>query len=61
MRNVAVISWSQTPYKRHETERSEVQMVMDVTRDAIARSGIPKKDIAELWNWLHSIHDSATK
>jgi acetyl-CoA acetyltransferase len=45
MRNVAVLSWSQTPYKRRETERSEVQMVMDVTRDAIAQSGIAKQDI----------------
>jgi acetyl-CoA acetyltransferase len=45
MRNVAVVSFSQTPYKRRETSRSEVEMVMSVVTEAIQRSGIPKQEI----------------
>jgi acetyl-CoA acetyltransferase len=45
MRNVAVVASAQTPYKRRETDRSEVQMVMSVVAEAIERSGIPKGKI----------------
>ena len=45
MRNVAVVASAQTPYKRREAERSEVQMVMSVVAEAIERSGIPKAKI----------------
>ncbi len=45
MRNVAVLSFAQTPYKRREKLRSEVDMVMSVVREAIAASGVPKRDI----------------
>ncbi|MDH3212459.1 MAG: thiolase domain-containing protein [Myxococcales bacterium] len=42
MRDVAVLSFAQTPYKRREASRSEVEMVMAVVTEAIADSGIPK-------------------
>jgi len=45
MREVAVVSFSQTPYVRRENTRSEVEMVMSVTAEAIERSGVPKRDI----------------
>lgn len=45
MRDVAILSWAQTPYKRREHERSEVQMVMSVCSDAVRRSGIPRGEI----------------
>jgi len=45
MRNVAVVAFAQTPYKRREVSRSEVEMVMSVVSKAIERSGIPKQEI----------------
>ena len=45
MRDVAILSWAQTPYKRKEVERSEVQMVMSVCSQAVSESGIPKGEI----------------
>lgn len=45
MRDVAVVSFAQTPYKRRENTRSEVEMVMSVVAQAIADSGIPKREI----------------
>ena len=42
MRDVAVVSFAQTPYVRRERERSEVEMLMPVIAQAIERSGIPK-------------------
>jgi acetyl-CoA acetyltransferase len=45
MRDVAILSYAQTPYKRQELDRTEVQMVLSVVTDAIAKSGIPKADI----------------
>ena len=45
MRDVAVVSFAQTPHKRRENTRSEVEMVMSVVTQAIAESGIPKQDI----------------
>ena len=45
MRNVAVLSFAQTPFQRREKLRSEVDMVMSVVREAIATSGVPKREI----------------
>ena len=45
MRDVAVLSFAQTPMKRREAERSEVDMVMSVVREAVAASGIPRREI----------------
>jgi acetyl-CoA acetyltransferase len=45
MRDVALLSWSQTPYKRREDTRSEVEMVMSVCSEAVRQSGIPKGEI----------------
>jgi acetyl-CoA acetyltransferase len=45
MKNIAVVSFAQTPYKRRETSRSEVEMVMAVVSEAVERSGIPKREI----------------
>ncbi len=45
MRNVAIVSSAQTPYKRREMEQSEVEMVLSVVSQAIERSGIPKQEI----------------
>ena len=45
MKHVAVVSFAQTPYKRRETSRSEVEMVMAVVSEAVERSGIPKREI----------------
>jgi len=45
MRDVALLSFAQTPMKRCEKLRSEVDMVMSVVREAIAASGISKREI----------------
>ena len=45
MRDVAILSFAQTPYKRRESERTEVQMVLSVVTDAVEKSGLPKSDI----------------
>ncbi len=45
MREVAVVSFAQTPYLRREETRSEVEMVMSVVAEAIEKSGIPKTEI----------------
>ncbi|MHC4506570.1 MAG: lipid-transfer protein, partial [Planctomycetota bacterium] len=45
MRDVAVVSFAQTPHKRREQSRSEVEMLMPVISEAIERSGIPKREI----------------
>jgi acetyl-CoA acetyltransferase len=45
MRDVALLSWSQTPYKRCEDSRSEVEMVMSVCSEAVRESGVPKGEI----------------
>jgi acetyl-CoA acetyltransferase len=45
MREVAVVSFAQTPYVRRERGRSEVEMLMPVIGQAIERSGIPKSQI----------------
>jgi len=45
MREVAVVSFAQTPYVRRERRRNEVEMLMPVIAQAIERSGIPKAEI----------------
>ena len=45
MRNVGILSFAQTPYVRHETTRSEVEMLLPVVSEAVAASGIPKREI----------------
>jgi acetyl-CoA acetyltransferase len=45
MREVAVVSFAQTPYVRRQRERSEVEMLLPVIGQAIERSGIPKAEI----------------
>ena len=45
MRDVAVVSFAQTPYQRREDRLSEVEMVMSVVTRAIADSGITKQEI----------------
>jgi acetyl-CoA acetyltransferase len=45
MRNVALLSFAQTPFKRRENTRSEVDMVMSVVREAVAESGLPRREI----------------
>jgi acetyl-CoA acetyltransferase len=45
MREVAVVSFAQTPYVRRERRRNEVEMLMPVIAQAIERSGIPKAQI----------------
>lgn len=45
MREVAVVSFAQTPYVRRERGKSEVEMLMPVIAQAIERSGIPKAEI----------------
>ncbi len=45
MRDVAVVSFAQSPSVRRETERNEVEMLMPVIAAAVERSGIPKRDI----------------
>ena len=45
MREVAVVSFAQTPYVRRERGRSEVEMLMPVIAQAIERSGLTKSQI----------------
>jgi acetyl-CoA acetyltransferase len=45
MRDVAVVSFAQTPYVRHEAERNEVEMLMPVLSEAIEKSGIARAEI----------------
>jgi len=45
MRDVAVVSFAQSKSVRRETDMNEVEMLMPVVHDAVARSGIPKGQI----------------
>ena len=45
MRDVAVVSFAQTPYVRRERGRSEVEMLIPVVREAIEKSGIERREI----------------
>ena len=45
MRDVAIVSYAQSRSVRRELGANEVEMVMPVVREAVERSGIPKKQI----------------
>ena len=45
MRDVAVVSFAQAPNVRREAERNEVELLMPVVQEAIARSGIAREEI----------------
>ena len=45
MRDVAIVSYAQTPYVRSERSRSEVEMIISVVREAVEKSRIPKREI----------------
>ncbi len=45
MRDVAVVSFAQTPSVRREARRSEVEMLVPIVNEAIDTSGIPKQEI----------------
>src|SRR5271166_6003579 len=45
MREVAVVSFAQAKAKRRELDANEVEILMPVVQEAVARSGIPKREI----------------
>jgi acetyl-CoA acetyltransferase len=45
MRDVAIVSFAQTPSLRRERERDEVEMLAPLLGEVIERSGIPRGDI----------------
>lgn len=45
MRDVAIVSYAQTPYVRTERRRNEVEMLMPVIDTVVAESGIPRREI----------------
>lgn len=45
MRDVAIVSFAQTRHVRRETDLNEVEMLMPVVHDALARSGLRKDEI----------------
>ncbi len=45
MRDVAVISFTQSPSVRREANLNEVELIVPVVTEAIERSGIDRKDI----------------
>jgi acetyl-CoA acetyltransferase len=45
MRDVAIVSFAQSRSVRRETDLNEVEMLMPVVHDAVARSGLEKQDI----------------
>src|SRR3954471_23575361 len=45
MRDVAVVSFAQSKAVRQETHKNEVEILLPVIQDAIARSGIGQKEI----------------
>ncbi len=45
MREVGIVSFAQTPYVDRERDRSEVEMLLPVVQEAVAKSGIPKREI----------------
>jgi acetyl-CoA acetyltransferase len=45
LRDVAAVSFAQSPSVREETDRNEVEMLMPVVAEAIERSGIGRKEI----------------
>src|SRR5208337_3267501 len=45
MREVAIVSFAQAKAKRRELDANEVEILMPVVQEAVARSGIPKREI----------------
>ncbi len=45
MRDVAILSYAQTPYVRSERDRNEVEMLMPVIDEVVEKSGIARRDI----------------
>jgi len=45
MRDVAVVSFAQSPSVRNNAEHNEVEILLPVVREAIERSGIPRGEI----------------
>jgi acetyl-CoA acetyltransferase len=45
MRDIAVVSFAQSPSVRSASDRNEVEMLLPVVREAVERSRIPKGDI----------------
>ena len=45
MRDVAVVSFAQSPYPRSDIEHNEVEILMPVITEAIERSGIARGEI----------------
>lgn len=45
MRDVAILSYAQTPYTAHEKARNEVEMLMPVLSEAVEKSGIARREI----------------
>ena len=45
MRDVAVVSFAQSPYPRSDTDHNEVEILMPVITEAIERSGIARGEI----------------
>ena len=45
MRDVAILSFAQSASVRREARRNEVEILMPVVREAVARSGIPRAEI----------------
>ena len=45
MRDVAVLSYAQTPYVRTERVRNEVEMLMPIIDEVVKKAGIPRQEI----------------
>jgi acetyl-CoA acetyltransferase len=45
MREIAIVSFAQSPSVRSDANRNEVEMLLPVVREAVQRSGIPKSEI----------------
>ena len=45
MRDVAIVSYAQTPYVRSERDRNEVEMLMPVIDEVVEKSGIERREI----------------
>ena len=45
MRDIAVVSYAQTPFVRTERVKNEVEMLMPVIDEVVEKSGIPRREI----------------
>ncbi len=45
MRDVAVVAFAQAKNERRELDRNEVEILMPVVREAVERSGLPRREI----------------